>query len=144
LSLKNSLRFVEAWLTLAWVDFQVSFIPYAYWRDELTEGIHPSRGRADATLPLDIRLLISLSESAGRHHWRKMNCLRRCFAQQRILKRRNITTTLHIGVTKSDGLLKAHSWLSCAGRVINDSDDVDSRYAELETETPARLRALLK
>lgn len=138
---KKLLRFIEAWFTLAWVDIQVSFIPYRYWRNELIDGI---QAVGAAAINPKVRPIVAICESATRYHWRHMNCLRRCFAQQRMLKRRNIIATLHVGVTKNAGQLAAHSWLSYKGRVINDSDDVLSAYTELQTDTASPFPALLK
>jgi len=151
LRLRKLPRFIEAWLTLAWVDLQVSFTRYHYWQHYLTLGVKPhntelaSQKVYDETVSWQrIRELIALSETATRYHWRSMNCLRRCFAQQRILLRRNIASRLHIGVTKDQGQLKAHAWLSVRGSVINDSMDVISQYTELQPESYEQFSKVLK
>jgi len=99
---------------------------------------------SEALLAQRIRPLIALSESATRRHWRTMNCLRRCLAQQRLLNRRNINAKMHIGVAKKSGKLTAHSWLSYRGIVINDSADVVERYTELHATADAQIQAMLK
>ena len=135
---------------LAWVDFRVSFTDYHYWQHYLTLGVKShntelaSQKKHDQTFSWQhIRDLIALSETATRYHWRPMNCLRRCFAQQRMLLRRNITSRLHIGVTKDHNQLKAHAWLSIEGNVINDTADVVTRYKELQPESYGSLRKVL-
>ena len=39
---------------------------------------------------------------------------------------------MHIGVSIEEEKLKAHAWLTFQGKVINDSEDVLSRYSELK------------
>lgn len=78
--------------------------------------------------------IIHLSESAARHHLRPMNCLRRSLTQQRLLRRRHLSSNLHIGVRTGESALEAHAWLSWQGKVLNDTPDVGEHYAELQAE----------
>ena len=121
-------RFAEAWLTLAWIDLVIRLLPYRHWRRWLQPVEAPADGAAsDLLSPLVLAV-----ERAARRHLVPMNCLRRTLALQRMLARRQIATTLHLGVRRGDGRLEAHAWLSCGGRVLNDAPDVHERYAELK------------
>lgn len=51
-------------------------------------------------------------------------CLTKTLGAQLLLERRGRSTTVHIGVTRRDGELAAHSWLECDGDVLI-GDDVD-------------------
>ena len=126
---------VEAWILLAWVDLLISGLPYKYWSYWLQEpvGAVPEPGPVDRHREQNVSRVIQLSEAAARNHLRPMNCLRRCFVQQRLLKRRDVASDLHIGVRKTAGGLEAHAWLSSQGRVLNDTPDVSQRYAQLQT-----------
>jgi len=130
MSFSELLQLAEAWLTLAWVDLGIRLLPFRYWRRWLVQS------DADSS-PSDIprsAMLISAAERAARHHLVPMNCLRRSLAQQRLLRRRNIPSRLHIGVRKGDQGLEAHAWLSSGHRILNDAPDVTERYAELTND----------
>ena len=135
---------VEAWFIFLKWDLLISFTQYKYWRSELN-GLNDSASQSlslesslPAPLPLEkpllkeITALIKLSETAGRFHVRKMNCLRRCLTQQKMLVKRGYKTQMHIGVRFEEQKLKAHAWLTLQGKVINDTDDVSTRYSELK------------
>lgn len=83
-----------------------------------------------------VKALIKLSEIAGRFHIRKMNCLRRCISQEKMLEKRGFQPCMHIGVRFENEQLKAHAWLTLQGIVINDSEDVATRYSELKANNP--------
>mgnify|MGYP002713313733 CR=1 FL=1 len=134
---------LEAWVILAWVDLRISATGYKAWRHYFNmsgEG-HQSDSNPSSDM---LRAIVNSSETAARHHWRKMNCLRRCIAQQRMLLRREIPTTLHVGVKKEGGRVKAHAWLSSQQRVINDSEDVTQRYQELQKENWNEVARLIR
>lgn len=131
LKLKEYPLLVEAWLTLAWVDLVIRFSPYERWRNWLDGDEKSTKARQKE---VDIVSLISLSERVARHHLCAMNCLRRTLAQKKILARRGVFSCVHIGVKKGDSGFEAHSWLSCNGRVLNDSLDVIEGYVELERD----------
>jgi len=121
------LHFAEAWFTLAWIDLVIRLLPYRYWRHWLQPAEpSPQRGPSISLMPL-----VQAVDRAARHHLVPMNCLRRTLALQRMLVRRRIAATLHLGVRKGEGRLEAHAWLSCGGRVLNDTPDVRERYTEL-------------
>jgi hypothetical protein len=45
-------------------------------------------------------------------------CLTQAIAARTLLARRGHSSTLHLGVAKEDGELKAHAWLEAGGRVV--------------------------
>lgn len=127
---------LEAWFVFLKWDLLISFSQYERWRSELS-GLHKvndSTARAEASpLPFEqVKQVIKLSEVAGRFHIRKMNCLRRCISQEKMLEKRGFKTRMHIGVRFEEEKLKAHAWLTLQGKVINDSADVSTRYSELK------------
>ncbi|OGO34204.1 MAG: hypothetical protein A2Z16_06080 [Chloroflexi bacterium RBG_16_54_18] len=64
------------------------------------------------------------------------NCLARSIAGKRLLKRRGLTSTLYLGVAKSDPkTLIAHSWLRCGQYFVSGAPEheqftVVSKFAE--------------
>ena len=126
----------EAWLLLAWVDLVVSLLPYRYWSRWLQKAgpMRVSKSNSESSREQEVARIIQLSEAAARNHLRPMNCLRRCFVQQGLLRRRKVLSRMHIGVRKTSNGLEAHAWLSSQERVLNDTPDVGHRYAELQAE----------
>jgi len=136
---------LEAWFIFFKWDLLISFTQYKNWRSEIGDlsGFNDSTKGVTTPLPEQVKLIIKLSEIAGRFHIRKMNCLRRCLSQQKMLAKRGFNACMHIGVSLEGDKLKAHAWLTLQGTVINDSEDVLSRYSELKvTNEHAILRAL--
>jgi hypothetical protein len=59
------------------------------------------------------------------------NCLSQSLTLWWRLRRGGIATHLRLGANLADGHFKAHAWVECNGRVLNDTQDVSSRYAPL-------------
>ncbi len=114
----------------------ITVVPYRHWRGWLeTQQREPAQQTKDNEATLKrLEHIIRLSESAARNHLRPMNCLRRTFTQQKILRRRHLPSTVHIGVRSGESALEAHSWLCWQGRVLNDAPDVSEHYAEMQAE----------
>ena len=140
---------LEAWFVFLKWDLLISFTQYKHWRSELNslndlsdlndsanKSVNKSTNQPTSKIKLcsleQIKKIIKLSEIAGRFHIRKMNCLRRCIAQEKMLLKRGYKTRMHIGVRFDEEKLKAHAWLTLQGKVINDTDDVSTRYSELK------------
>jgi hypothetical protein len=80
----------------------------------------------------EVNQLIQLSEKVGRHHFVKVNCLRRCLVQKSLLKRLGVPVQLVIGVKKEQQAIAAHCWLTYQNKIINDSTDTTSEYVTLQ------------
>jgi hypothetical protein len=128
LSFTQLLLLSEMWLVFLKWDLLVSFFHYRHWQLRFDKNIL-SENKSCLPQVLDI---IRLSEKVGRHHLRKMNCLRRCLCQKQLLEKRHYPCELHIGVKMADGNLKAHSWLSYNEVLINDSEEIIQQYTALE------------
>lgn len=61
------------------------------------------------------------------------NCLSRSLVLWWMLRRRGVPVTLHLGVSRRDAQLAAHAWVEQEGVVLNDTQDVRSRYAPLHS-----------
>lgn len=132
---------VEAWLILSWVDLVMNLLPYSRWSHWL-QGPNPrplEKSSLNFGIDAQVARIIRLSEIAARHHIRPMNCLRRTFAQQRLLRHHHLQSDIHIGVRRAENGLEAHAWLSTQGQVINDAPDVSQGYAELEANQWAKI-----
>ncbi len=154
-SVKKLLKFniKELWLlTYAWFvflkwDFLISSINFKKWREQISNATfaQDKNDLAINTTKLEhVKIIIKMSEIASRHHIRKMNCLRRCLTQKQLLNNHGYHCNLHLGVKIEQNNLKAHSWLSFQGVVINDSEDVLSRYSELKVASEHDIFCALK
>ncbi len=132
------------WLFLKW-DFLISFTHYDNWRNALSKLRDANDDALNTSVAFEqVEAIIKLSETAGRFHVTNMNCLRRCIVQGKLLEKRGINTRMHIGVRFEGEQLKAHSWLTLQGKVINDSIDVVTRYSELKANGQQDMLRYLK
>lgn len=138
----------KRWLFSAYVAFAkwdlcIRFLPYKWWRDRVFWRAG-SKNKAAAS---NLSTFIDIVEKAGRHHWAKMNCLRRCLVTQELLYKQGVCSDLCIGVRKSmkNNELEAHSWLEINKTPINDSEDVINTYSKLNvSDTSSHVDLLLK
>ena len=121
--------FIKAWLMFLIWDWRISKQPYQKWKGHI---FTPDQFQSTNT-PVP-ESFISVVEKAGRHHIRKMNCLRRCLVTMSLLNDLQIYPGLHFGVRVTAGKTEAHCWLTHDGIIINDSHDVVSTYTELRTK----------
>lgn len=140
---------LEAWFIFLKWDLIISFTQYDNWRSEiskLTSENHPVKEIELTSFEQTKRIkqIIQLSEVAGRFHLRKMNCLRRCLSQQKMLSKRGFNACMHIGVDIEEGKLKAHAWLTFQGKIINDSPEVLIQYSELKMANEHAILSALK
>lgn len=63
-----------------------------------------------------------------RYSWLPGNCLSRSLALEYVLRARGHDAQLHLGVSRADGTFAAHAWVTHGGTVLNDTQDVASRY----------------
>lgn len=63
-----------------------------------------------------------------RYSWVPGNCLSRSLALLYVLRARGCDAELHLGVSRPDGTFAAHAWVTHEGIVLNDTQDVASRY----------------
>jgi len=68
--------------------------------------------------------------------------LLQALAVQWFLERAGYATTLHIGVTKEEGPLRAHAWLKYNGGIIIGGRSSPSRYTLLQSVETAQEEAI--
>ena len=95
------------------------------WRGDaaLTNRRDDTRGLAES------QSASRMLDAASRRGIVRGNCLSRSIALCWLLRRRGIPAQLKIGARKIGNQLEAHAWIEVAGHAINDSDDVQTRYA---------------
>jgi hypothetical protein len=117
----------EAWLTVAWVDMAVRWLPYRLWRPWLR--VVPPTGRASAH---DLKTLADWVEIGASHYPRPVSCLPRALALRAMLSRRGLSASVRIGAGRQGETVLAHAWVEHDGQVLNDAPDVRERYIPLE------------
>ncbi|MDO6712893.1 lasso peptide biosynthesis B2 protein [Aliiglaciecola sp. 2_MG-2023] len=138
------------WLLAKW-DWRISNQPYKKWKKYLDKSFSVSNtsNQFDAYPQHKYLQQAILFAKVTRHHYRPMNCLRRCLALQELLLSKNMPSTLHIGVRfttpnpsqsptiepSTGKTLQAHSWLTINGFIINDSKEVVSTYTEITNKS---------
>jgi hypothetical protein len=116
------------WGSFVYWHLIITYLPFRLWKHHIADTPHQL-----TDMPIsEVRRLIKLSESVGRHHFIKVNCLRRCMVQKSLLNRIGISNKLIIGVKKSQQNFAAHCWLTHQNQVINDSLDSTNEYIALE------------
>lgn len=136
---------VKSWcLYLKW-DLLISKFHHKKWQNSLANpDLHSVKPKFDHNQLQHIFNIIKINETAGRNHFRHMNCLRRCLCQKDLLSRYGIQSKLHLGVKFENSKLAAHSWLSVNDEIINDSQDVIATYKELKTLNDDQTLSMLK
>jgi len=93
--------------------------------------LHPSLVASDRHIPVGRRPLASPSVDevclwvarAAAHHIKRVTCLERAVAAQRMLRRRGFPADLHIGVRPVPPGFEAHAWLTLDGRSLDPQSD---------------------
>ena len=137
LSAKEWAMLAEAWLTLTWIDFVVSFLPYRGWKSWLV-----NQPEADTNQTAPFEQLVWSVNAAANHHLRKPTCLRRSLALKQMLKHRRISATLCIGIKKNQRAVDAHAWVECYGIPINDVPDIATHYSQFPILTKELLHSI--
>ena len=122
---------VEAWLTVAWVDAVVSWLPYRLWRSWL-RSVPAGGSRASAP---ETERVASWIEIGANHYPRHVGCLQRALALRALLSHRGLSATVRIGVAREGQTIRAHAWVDHEGCVLNEAPDVAERYVPLERWT---------
>jgi hypothetical protein len=118
---------IEAWLTVAWMDLVVRWLPYRMWRPWLRAV--PPTGRASAHDPKALADWVAIGAS---HYPRAVGCLPRALALRAVLARRGLSAHVRIGATRARDTVLAHAWVEHDGQVLNDAQDIGTRYILLE------------
>jgi hypothetical protein len=125
---KQILMASRLWCSFIVWHWVIAYLPFRFWKHHI---INTSAQLTDMPLS-EVKKLIKLSESVARHHFIKINCLRRCMVQKSLLKRMGINSQLIIGVQKNQQVFAAHCWLTYQNHNINDSQDTTSEYITLQ------------
>ena len=94
------------------------------------------QGCPDCNVAKAARISWAVSAAAARIPWRS-TCLIQALAGARMLRRRSIPATLHLGAARNptnSSILEAHAWLRCDDTILIGKSDRE-RFTELATFT---------
>ena len=104
-------------------------------------GAVSAKKRDDDTSFAEAHAVARMVNAAARRGIVRGNCLSRSIVLWWLLLRRAIPAQMRIGVRKSGEAFEAHAWVEMAGRAINDSDDVQTRYTPFEGPITGKMTA---
>ena len=116
---------VEAFVFLGMARLGVLILPFRFLSRTMGEHMKESPRKTDAQALRIARLIgQAVRSAAGNTPWQSV-CLPQAITAQWMLKRRNISGTLYLGVKTSPhppGTLLAHAWLRCGDRILTGAD----------------------
>jgi hypothetical protein len=118
LNKKDKQLFFEALIILFWVKLVVILFPLR-WYSKILGTEHKISNDESTTYLDDIAFKISQAIARGRRvfPW-KPRCLCEAVSAKIMLNRRNVKSTLYLGVAKDKGSLIAHAWLICGTKFV--------------------------
>ncbi|OAS17217.1 lasso peptide biosynthesis B2 protein [Paenibacillus oryzisoli] len=125
LNRKTMFLFVEAFIYLAWARILIS-VPFAKIAPSLGKSMEESVQDQPNIRKVD---LIQIHDAIGiisRHTVWESKCLVRAIAAMKMLKRREISSTLYMGTRKDEtGKMIAHAWLRSGPFFITGAEGKD-------------------
>ena len=130
---------IEAWWTLIGAAARLRSAPRRTVARALAEncesagtsqGSAPPRAESAGTLQAVAR---AVARAAAHHLW-PMTCLPRSIALQAMLARRDIPSSLRIGVRRdgsASGSIAAHAWVEVEGRAVGEPEAIEERFRPL-------------
>jgi hypothetical protein len=110
--------FIEAFCLLGLARFVILVVPFRRIAPFLGQVMTESSHDAHECDPLTERISWAVQTAARYTPWQS-KCLAQAMTAKMMLKYRNISSTLYLGVAKNDDTgLSAHAWLRCGERIL--------------------------
>jgi hypothetical protein len=110
------------------------------WKELIERFSRQTRARQKAEPAIQLEVagrMIRVVRSVELHGPGKPNCLERSMVLWWLLRRAGIKGELHIGGRKNGLRFEAHAWVELDGKVLNDSPDVHTHYAQFDAPIAA-------
>lgn len=102
---------ILVWLYAAWYRARIRFVPMKYLRKTFgVEGEESSMEGKSEDYRYARLVARQVNRSASNTPW-ESKCLVRALTAQKLLKKKNIPTTLYLGVGTENNAMTAHAWL---------------------------------
>lgn len=113
---------VAVWILTAYNRFRIRFIPMKLLRRSFgEEGRESAREATEDEYRYSHLIMKHVNHSAENTPW-ESKCLVRALTAQRLLKRKNIHTTLYLGVGNENNKMRAHAWLRMGEVYVTGGD----------------------
>ena len=121
---REKLCVVEAYFYLALARLAVVCLPFkwvARWCGEQGQEMAHWESPREVTQPL-----VWAIETASRYGWWNCKCLTQAICGKAMLRRRNLASTLYLGVHRpEEGDLMAHAWLRCGNQILTGEEGLE-------------------
>ncbi len=118
----------EKWMTIsiyiysAYYRMCIRFIPMPKLEKRMgIRGEESSQEETTENLKLAKLVRFHVKRVTGHTPW-ESKCLVQALTARTILKKKNVNTTLYLGVMKEDNEMKAHAWLRCGNLYVTGGD----------------------
>ena len=116
--IKDKLLFLEAFVLTGIIRFKILRKPFNKLKEEM--GTYNKESKEDVELSeykvcKKIRWIVTTI--SNHTPWESLSLVQ-ALTVQNMLKRRNISTTIYLGVNKIDNEMKAHAWIRCGKMYI--------------------------
>lgn len=128
----------RAVITMVWLvpALHVAVRVFDYRRTrEWLEHRAETRAAALTTSSNDLAAWRLATARVTRYSWVPGNCLSRSLALLYVLRARGHDADLRLGVSLAGGSFAAHAWVTHDGTVLNDTQDVATRYVPFSSPT---------
>lgn len=122
----------ETGLCLGLARLAVLTVPFRWIIQVLGQTLHPTRPIDAASALIQLRRVKWAVQIASRHTPWTSNCLAQALAGMLLLRRRQIASTLYLGVMKGNLALVAHAWLRSNDITVTGGQELE-RYTVIAT-----------
>ena len=127
-NLENKILFTEAFFLTGIMRFKILHVPFNKLKANL--GSHNEESSKEVSIDeykMAVKIRNAVVNTSRYTPWESL-CLVQSMTVQKMLSRRNISSTLYLGINKDEkNEMKAHSWIRCGKMFVTGGDG--SQYA---------------
>ncbi|MBT2679840.1 lasso peptide biosynthesis B2 protein [Bacillus sp. ISL-35] len=125
LSTKKKLLFIEAFLFLGWARI-LKMLPFSKVAPSLGDKMNETPYNSIDSHSIEIKNVSYAIHIMSKYTFWESECLVKAVAGMKMLKRRNIDSTLYLGIAKdAAGKMIAHAWLRSGSFYISGSEGME-------------------
>jgi hypothetical protein len=122
LDLKTKFLFIEAFIFLGWARFLLNF-PFSKVAHSLGLYMIETSNSENSTDKASLKRVYGAIDLMSKYTFWESKCLVKAIAGMKMLKRRQIDSTLYLGTTKDEsGKMIAHAWLRSGSYYITGAE----------------------
>ncbi len=109
--------FFEAWFISFYIRTILIILPFKQYSQKLGVRSRITRTEKDIDFQLIFEIVHAIKRAVKYSLWRN-KCLEQAITAKKMLKKRNIPSTIYFGVRKPGDKLEAHAWLKVGERFV--------------------------